>query len=140
MAIRMKKEKEGKGYEWIEVHSVHEVKVVLAYNKEIEKQRKRDVAYHYRCLSMDQLLEEHDYEFASNEKSALDKLIEEERNQEIWNAILELSKPQQYIIIEYFWNNKSLRQIAREKGVCIHSIHKSYLLALEKLKEKLKNL
>ena len=35
MAIRMKKEKEGKGYEWIEVHSVHEVKVVLAYNKEI---------------------------------------------------------------------------------------------------------
>ena len=53
---------------------------------------------------MDQLLEEHDYEFASNEKSALEKLIEEERNQEIWNAILELSKPQQYIIIEYFWN------------------------------------
>lgn len=28
MAIKIKKEKEGKGFEWIEVHSVHEIKMV----------------------------------------------------------------------------------------------------------------
>ena len=37
MAIKIKKEKEGKGFEWIEVHSVHEINVVKVYNKEIEK-------------------------------------------------------------------------------------------------------
>lgn len=67
MAIKMKKEKEGKGFEWIEVHSVHEINVVKVYNKEIEKQRKRDQAYHSRCVSMDQLFDEHDFEFSSDE-------------------------------------------------------------------------
>ena len=31
MAIKIKKEKEGKGFEWIEVHSVHEINVVKVY-------------------------------------------------------------------------------------------------------------
>lgn len=78
MAIKMKKEKEGKGFEWIEVHSVHEINVVKVYNKEIEKQRKRDQAYHSRCVSMDQLFDEHDFEFSSDEPSILDRLIEEQ--------------------------------------------------------------
>lgn len=95
MAIKIKKEKEGKGFEWIEVHSVHEINVVKVYNKEIEKQRKRDQAYHSRCVSMDQLFDEHDFEFSSDEPSILDRLIEEEEKEEerrlIFNAIRELT-------------------------------------------------
>lgn len=144
MAIKMKKEKEGKGFEWIEVHSVHEINVVKVYNKEIEKQRKRDQTYHSRCVSMDQLFDEHDFEFSSDEPSILDRLIEEEEKEEerrlIFNAIRELTLIQQHVIIEHFWNNKSINQIARERGVDPKATHKSYCSALEKLRKKLKNL
>ena len=53
MAIKIKKEKEGKGFEWIEVHSVHEINVVKVYNKEIEKQRKRDQAWRLKLLQIE---------------------------------------------------------------------------------------
>lgn len=141
MAIRMKKEREGRGYEWIEVHSVHEVKVVIAYNKEIEKQRKRDNAFHSRCVSMDQLLDEHDFEFASNEKSMLDRLIEEEERIEkrkiLDNAIDQLTDMQQFVIRKYFWEEKTFRAIAKERGVSHKAIHKSYELAIKKLRKLL---
>ena len=105
MAIKIKKEKEGKGFEWIEVHSVHEINVVKVYNKEIEKQRKRDQAYHSRCVSMDQLFDEHDFEFSSDEPSILDRLIEEEEKEEerrlIFNAIRELTLIQDGLNKEY---------------------------------------
>lgn len=139
MAIKMKKEKEGKGYEWIEVHNVHEVKVVIAYNKEIEKLRKQEIAYHSRCVSMDLLFEEHDFEFASEEPSILDRLIEEEetfeRNQKLNCAIKKLTSFQQFVIKQYFWEDKTFREIAKEKGVTHKAIHKSYELALKKLRK-----
>lgn len=120
-------------YITVEVETDKEYLFIKELNRETDNLIYDDDVYHEKTISADYLFEEYEYEVASNDKSILDVLIEEERNQIIRDAIKKLTKIQQHIIIEHFWNEKSLRQIAREKKQNIKSVLKSYHLALKKL-------
>lgn len=60
-------------------------------------------------------------------------LVEEERNRQIRQAVQMLPKIQRYVIEQYFWEGKSLRQIARERDVNIKTVRESYHSAMAKL-------
>lgn len=117
----------------VEVETNEEIVLVNELNKEMDKIIYKDDVYHSKTISADYLFDEYEYEVASTDKPILDVLIEEERNLIIRDAIKKLTKIQQHIIIEHFWNEKSLRQIAREKKQDIKSVRKSYHLAMKKL-------
>lgn len=66
-----------------------------------------------------------------------DNYLELERNREIFNALNSLTKNQKYIIVQYYFYKKPLKEIAMEKGVHHVTISKTKAAALKKLKKLL---
>lgn len=73
-----------------------------------------------------------------NSMDILDKLIFNEKKYEIEHAIKRLPKREKETIIEYFYNGKSLRQIASEKKLNDKTIRESYHAAINNLKKYIK--
>lgn len=117
----------------IDIHTEQEEELVIELNRDINRNARKEKRHKKRNVSVDELYELYEYEFSSGEKSALERLLEEERKQLINNAINRLPKIQKLIIFEYFWNNKSLREIARERNVDESSVREGYHSAMAKL-------
>jgi len=62
------------------------------------------------------------------------------QNEEIMKAINKLTYLQRETIIKYFYQEKSLRQIARERGVNEKTVNESYHSAIKRLGGLLKDL
>ena len=125
---------------YIEVSTDKEIQIVKEMNADMERFKARERLYRKKNVSLDQLFSKYDYEFSSDEPSIIDVLIEEERNQLIKEAIMSLPKRQRMVIIEVFWNNKSLRQISREWNLNIKSVSEPYHIAMKKLRHLLKDI
>lgn len=122
----------------VEVFTEDEEKLVTSMNREMNRTSRKERRHRKRNVSADELYELYEYEFPSNEKSILDKLIEDEEKQIIWDAIMELTAKQAFVIIEHFWYGKSLNLIATERNVNVFTVQKTYDRAIKNLREKLK--
>ena len=124
----------------VEVFTEDEEKLLISMNREMNRTSRKERRHRKRNVSADELYELYEYEFPSNEKSILDKLIEDEEKQIIWDAIMELTAKQAFVVIEHFWYDKSLNLIATERNVNVFTVQKTYDRAIKNLREKLKNL
>ena len=73
------------------------------------------------------------------EKSIYDKVEENIKNDELKKAIDKLTETQKRRIRLYYFEDKTLNEIARLEGCSIKNIYKSLELAKKNLKKNLKN-
>ncbi len=53
------------------------------------------------------------------------------------DALEKLTRCQRFVIVEHFYNDKSLRQIARENKLAYSTVYEIYHAALAKLRKEL---
>lgn len=120
---------------WIEidVETENEELLVIELNRDMNRTSKQEKRQRNRNVSLDELFDEFEYEFASTDESILDVLLKEEKARIINNAVNSLPNRQRFVIREYFWNNKSLREISRDTGLHLSSVAESFHSAMAKL-------
>ena len=124
----------------IDLHTEQEEELVIELNRDINRNARKEKRQRSRNVSVDELLEVYEYELPSGDESFLDALIREEKERIIREAVNSLPKRQKFVILEHFWNNKSLREISRETGLHLSSIAESYHSAMAKLGVLLKEI
>ena len=124
----------------IDIHTEQEEELVIELNRDINRNARKEKRQRSRNVSVDELLEVYEYELPSGDESFLDVLIREEKERIIREAVNLLPKRQKFVIVEHFWNNKSLREISRETGLHLSSIAESYHSAMAKLGVLLKEI
>ena len=124
----------------IDIHTEQEEELVIELNRDINRNARKEKRQRSRNVSVDELLEVYEYELPSEDESFLDVLIREEKERIIREAVNSLPKRQKFVIVEHFWNNKSLREISRETGLHLSSIAESYHSAMAKLGVLLKEI
>lgn len=82
-----------------------------------------------------ELLEESGFQIASDEPTAEDKLVENETYANLHKAISLLEPNKQKIVYMYFFENKTMEQIAEALNVQKPAISKQISRILEKLKK-----
>lgn len=103
-----------------------------AESKRIERKETR------RHISMN-VFEEQGIEF-EDENSSIDlKLVDKETKDIVQNAIKQLTPRQQELVYQVFYLNKSLSEIAKEKGISKSAITQQMQVIYKHLKEILKN-
>ena len=85
------------------------------------------------------VFEEQGIEFKDENSSIEDNLLNKETKESVQNAIKQLSEKQQELVYQVFYLNKSLADIAKEKGVSKSAITQQMQVIYRKLKELLKN-
>lgn len=68
-------------FEEIEVKTDRQLEIVKDLNKEFYREEKINQKYQKKCVSMDWLFDEYDFEFAEERKTALDEMIEQEEKE-----------------------------------------------------------
>lgn len=101
--------------------------------REFEKQR--DVKENE--VSADQLFDEEGFEFIDEALTPEEYVLEQFKNNLLWEAVQSLPQNQREIVILKFYHNLSIREIARLKGINHSSIAKSLQSALDKLRKVL---
>lgn len=124
----------------IDIHTEQEEELVIELNRDINRNARKEKRQRSRNVSVDELLDVYEYELPSGDESFLDALIREEKERIIREAVNSLPKRQKFVILEHFWNNKSLREISRETGLHLSSIAESYHSAMAKLGVLLKEI
>ena len=124
----------------IDIHTEQEEELVIELNRDINRNARKEKRQRSRNVSVDELLEVYEYELPSGDESFLDVLIREEKERIIREAVHSLPKRQKFVIVEHFWNNKSLREISWETGLHLSSIAESYHSAMAKLGVLLKEI
>ncbi len=122
---------------WINVTTLDEFEIIKKLNNEFDKEKKKEKTYRKKTISLDRLQDEYNYEFADFNYSSDKTYFIEFRSTEIRKAIGTLPERQRQVIVEYFYNDKSLRKIARENNISITTIRESFHSALKKLRDKL---
>lgn len=127
---------------WIEidVETENDELLVIELNRDMNRTSKQEKRQKNRNVSLDVLFDEFEYEIASTDESILDVLLKEEKARIINNAVNSLPNRQRFVIREYFWNNKSLREISRDTGLHLSSVAESFHSAMAKLGILLKDL
>ncbi len=109
-------------------------------NNEADKQKKRNRTYKKHCFSLEAYIEATKKDPIYKGKE-IDEIVWIEIQQKmVRSAINKLPAKQQETIMAVFCDEKSLRQIARERGQDISTIRESYNGAIKNLKELLKNI
>lgn len=107
--------------------------------KEMEKEEKRVVRKETRRhISLDKLNEQ-GMDFQSNEPPILDMLIAKETNTKLQKAISKLSPVQQELIYKVFYQEISLTDIAKEKGISKSAITQQMQVIYKHLRKFLEN-
>lgn len=129
----------------IEIENIDEEKLIEELNKEFERQLKQDKTYHARTVSLEYLHQKYGFELADTSLSEDEQEIieqqeleKEEFNKKLHKAIDKLTEKQRKVIYMYFWENKTIREIAKELGVYFTTVEESYQSALKKIKKFLR--
>ena len=101
-------------------------------SKRIERKETR------RHISMN-VFEEQGIEFEDENSSIESNLLDKERKEVVHSAIKKLVPKQQELVYQVFYLNKSLSEIAKEKGVSKSAITQQMQVICKRLKEILKN-
>ena len=113
--------------------SVAQGKAITEYQNAEAKERMRKLRFGHPFDINDGVFEEHHPELVVKE-SILEQICLQEEKQLIREAIDKLTDIQKRRIIAYYFEDKSIREIAAAEGVNISKIEKSISLALKKLK------
>ncbi len=124
----------------IEVSSLSEKQIIRILNNEFDKEKKRNRTYCKYNVSLENLVETIKKEPSSNSFSVEEIVIDKIQKEQICNAINKLTYLQKDTIIQHFYQEKSLRQIARERGVNEKTVRESYHSAIKRLGILLKDL
>ena len=133
MAKKMKYKITERRWVLVDIENEEHEELLIELNRDINRNARKDKRHKKRNVSVDELFDEFEFEFPSNYESALDVLLREEKERIIRQAVSKLPEKQRLVIIDYFWNNKSLRQIAKERNVSLTTIRESYHSAMAKL-------
>ena len=126
---------EPKKYINIAVNSNEDLLIVRFGNNETDKERKRSYTIYKNCVAMENI-----EETITDAKSELTNYYNtKELKNAIKLALEKLTKLQKQVIIEQFYNEKSLRQIARERGTSISTIVEIKSRALNNLRKEIIN-
>ena len=140
MAKKMKYKITERKWIMIDIQNEQEEELLIELNRDINRNSRKEKRHRKRNVSIDELLDLYDYEFASNDESFLDVLIKEEEEKIIRQAVANLPPRQKFVIYEYFWKNKSLRDIARENDLHLSTVAEAYHSAMAKLGVMIKDL
>ena len=94
----------------VEVFTQEDEQLVILMNREMNRTSRKERRHRKRNVSADYLLEEFEFEFPSDNESILDVLLKEEEKRLINEAVDSLPPRQKFVIVEYFWKNKSFCQ------------------------------
>ena len=116
---------------------IHSNKVMNSQNYQVQKEFKRQIEAEENEVSADQLFDEEGFEFVDTDLTPEEYVLEQFKNNKLWEAVQRLPPNQREIVILKFYRNLSLRNIAKIKGTSHSSIAKSLQSALEKLRNVL---
>lgn len=117
----------------IEVSSLSEKQIIRDLNNEFDKTKKRNRTYYKHNISLEKYFEQIKREPLSNSIPIEEIVIDKMQKKEILDAIDKLTYLQRETIMQHFYQEKSLRQIARERGVNEKTVNESYHSAIKKL-------
>lgn len=128
----------------IEITNEEEEKAVIEANRDFERTDKRDKRYRQRNFSLEAMEEEVGFEKADDMPSPEENLLEAEHKSELRSqvdlALACLTEKQREVIILYFWEELSLREIARKKGIHHSSVEETFASAMKKLEKFFKKM
>lgn len=126
---------EPKKYINITINSDEELLIVRFGNNETDKERKRGYTIYKNCVAMENIEEV----IPDIENEVYSYYNKKELQNAVQLALTKLTRLQKQVIIEHFYNGKSLRQIAREREVSISTIVEIKAKALKILRKELVN-
>lgn len=126
---------EPKKYINITINSDEELLIVRFGNNETDKERKRGYTIYKNCVAMENIEEV----IPDIENEVYSYYNKKELQNAVQLALTKLTRLQKQVIIEHFYNGKSLRQIARERQVSISTIVEIKTKALKNLRKELVN-
>ena len=126
---------EPKKYINITINSDEELLIVRFGNNETDKERKRGYTIYKNCVAMENIEEV----IPDIENEVYNYYNKKELQNAVQLALTKLTRLQKQVIIEHFYNGKSLRQIAREREVSISTIVEIKAKALKNLRKELIN-
>lgn len=124
-----------KKYINITINSDEELLIVRFGNNETDKERKRGYTIYKNCVAMENIEEV----IPDIENEVYSYYNKKELQNAVQLALTKLTRLQKQVIIEHFYNGKSLRQIAREREVSISTIVEIKTKALKNLRKELIN-
>lgn len=111
--------------------------VYQAFKRPAWRERKRRQARFSNELSLDALADD-GFE-VPDEAALVDEIVEDKLLLDVlFKALSELTDDERFLIDELFYNNKSEREIAMERGLSKTGVHKQKEKALSKLRDLLK--
>ena len=103
----------------IEITSEEEEKAVAEANRDFERIDKRDKRYRLRNSSLEAMTEQVGFDIADETPSPEESLIKSEGKAElraqVRSALSCLTEKQREVIVLHFWEELSLREIAKKK-------------------------
>lgn len=117
----------------VEVKNDYEEKLIKDLNKDLinsERQNRRK-----KCVSLDYLYESVGFEVKDKSLSSEELYEKQMMYKKIHEAIETLTEKQKKVIHMYFWENKTIREIALELGVYFTTVEESYQAALKKIRK-----
>lgn len=126
---------EPKKYINITINSDEELLIVRFGNNETDKERKRGYTIYKNCVAMENIEEV----IPDIENEVYSYYNKKELQNAVQLALTKLTRLQKQVVIEHFYNGKSLRQIAREREVSISTIVEIKAKALKILRKELVN-
>lgn len=126
---------EPKKYINITINSDEELLIVRFGNNETDKERKRGYTIYKNCVAMENIEEV----IPDIENEVYSYYNKKELQNAVQLALTKLTRLQKQVVIEHFYNGKSLRQIAREREVSISTIVEIKTKALKNLRKELIN-
>ena len=124
-----------KKYINITINSDEELLIVRFGNNETDKERKRGYTIYKNCVAMENIEEV----IPDIENEVYSYYNKKELQNAVQLALTKLTRLQKQVVIEHFYNGKSLRQIAREREVSISTIVEIKAKALKILRKELIN-
>lgn len=140
MREKIKYQVTNKRFYVVEVSSSLEKQIICDLNNEFYKTKKRNRTYCKHNISLEKYFEHIKREPSRNSISIEENVLDNLQNEEIMKAINKLTYLQRETIIKYFYQEESLRQIARERGVNEKTVRECYHSAIKRLGGLLKDL
>ena len=123
----------------IEITSEEEERAVAEANRDFERIDKRDKRYRLRNSSLEAMTEQVGFDIADETPSPEESLIKSEGKAElraqVRSALSCLTEKQREVIVLHFWEELSLREIAKKKGVHHSSVEETFTAAMKKLEK-----
>lgn len=117
----------------VEVKNKYEEQVVKDLNKNLENSERQN--RRKKCVSLDYLYESVGFEVKDKSLSSEELYEKQMMYKKIHEAIETLTEKQKKVIHMYFWENKTIREIALELGVYFTTVEESYQAALKKIRK-----